>query len=265
MDGQAATSRGIHKAMRAVMEDVGAIGKDRKNPQQGYSFRGIDDVMAALQPLFVKHGIICTPRVLTHEREVLQTKSGGSMASVRLLVEHTYEAADGSTAVSTTFGEAMDSGDKASNKAMSAALKYSHTFSFCIPTYEKLDTEEASPEMGAPAPRPVSRPAASPGAAQKPTQATQQPRPASKPSSGAVLPNYGRNKGQPVAGQKVSDLQFYAEGCRKSLGDPSKARWHEKEQTLLQAIEDEIAAQTGGTQPHSADEPPPPGDDDAPF
>lgn len=251
-----ATTRGIHKAMRAVMEDVGAIGKDRKNPQQGYSFRGIDDVMAALQPLFVKHGIVCTPRVLTHEREVLQTKNGGTMASVRLLVEHTYEAADGSTAVSTTFGEAMDSGDKASNKAMSAALKYSHTFSFCIPTYEKLDTEEASPEM---APRPAAQ---STRPAPKAAQQAQAPRPA---SNGGTLPNYGRRKGEPIQDAPVADLEFYANGCRKSIADPAKARWADKERQMLAAIEAEIARQTGGPALGGPDEPPPPGDEDAPF
>lgn len=152
MDGQggSTTASGIFRAMLAVMTEVGAIGKSKQNVQQGYKFRGIDDVLAVLQPLFVKHGIICTPEVLTEEREMLTTKSGGSMASVRLKVRHTYEAADGTTKVATTYGEAMDSGDKAGNKAMSAALKYSHTMSFSIPTYETdRDTEEASPEMAA--------------------------------------------------------------------------------------------------------------------
>lgn len=84
---------------------------------------------------------------------------------------------------------------------------------------------------------------------------------------GMLLPNYGRSKGMPVVGASVQDLEFYANGSRRSLSDPSKARWHDKEKQLLAAIEAEIARQRGEEPPSSSssDEPPPPGDDDAPF
>lgn len=141
----------IFAAMAKVMDEVGAIGKAKKNLQQGYQFRGIDDVVAVLQPVMAKHGVLCVPEVLERERETLPTKSGGTQFSVRLLVRHTFYAADGSNIVCTTLGEAMDSGDKASNKAMSAALKYALTEGLLIPTYEAdRDTEESSPEVGKP-------------------------------------------------------------------------------------------------------------------
>lgn len=76
-----------------------------------------------------------------------------------------------------------------------------------------------------------------------------------------TLPNYGRSKGAPVVGAALQDLEFYANGCRRSLGDPAKARWHDKEKELLAAIEAEIARQSGSPPP--SDEPPP--DDSAPF
>ena len=76
-------------------------------------------------------------------------------------------------------------------------------------------------------------------------------RPASS-SGGAVFPNYGRNKLGSVAGAPMGDLEYYAGGCRRSLDDPSKERWHDKERVLLAAIEAEIARQGGG------------GDDEAP-
>ena len=84
---------------------------------------------------------------------------------------------------------------------------------------------------------------------------------------GMLLPNYGRSKGQPVAGASLQDLEFYANGARRSLADPSKARWHDKEKQLLAAIEAEIARQGGGggEGPPSDDGIPPPGDEDAPF
>ncbi len=88
--------------------------------------------------------------------------------------------------------------------------------------------------------------------------------PAARPPSGGgaegmVLPNYGRSKGMPIRGASRQDLEFYANGARRTLADPGKARFHDKERGLLQAIEAELARQQGGP---PADEPPPPGDDD---
>lgn len=88
----------------------------------------------------------------------------------------------------------------------------------------------------------------------------------------AVFPNYGRSKGAPVSGASMDDLQFYANGSRRSLSDPSKARFHDKERALLAAIEAEMAKQSGqGSENESAggwgdqEEIPPPSDEDAPF
>lgn len=78
-----------------------------------------------------------------------------------------------------------------------------------------------------------------------------------------VFPNYGRSKGQPIAGATMQDLEYYASGCRRTLGDAAKARFHEKEKVLLAAIEAEMARQGGSASP--PDEVPPPTDDDAPF
>lgn len=61
-----------------------------------------------------------------------------------------------------------------------------------------------------------------------------------------VLPNYGRAKGQPIVGASIGDLEYYAAGCRRSLDNPDKAKWHAKERDLLAAIEAEIDRQNGG-------------------
>jgi hypothetical protein len=85
-----------------------------------------------------------------------------------------------------------------------------------------------------------------------------------------IFPPYGRSKGQPIAGATMNDLEFYANGCRRSLGDASKSRWHDKEKALLAVIEAEIARQRdgggdGGGGGFGDDGIPPPGDEDAPF
>jgi hypothetical protein len=89
---------------------------------------------------------------------------------------------------------------------------------------------------------------------------------------GMVFPPYGRSKGQPIAGASTQDLEFYIGGSRRSLDDPSKARWHDKERTLLAAMEAELARQRGESgdgggaagRDDYADAPPP-SDDDIPF
>ena len=57
---------------------------------------------------------------------------------------------------------------------------------------------------------------------------------------GLTFPNYGRSKGLPVAGASKGDLEFYRNGCVRTLEDPSKARWHDKEKQLLAAIDAEL-------------------------
>lgn len=92
------------------------------------------------------------------------------------------------------------------------------------------------------------------------------PRRAAGAGGGPVFPPYGRSKGAPIAGASQQDLEYYANGCRRTLSDPGKARFHEKEKALLAAIEAEIAKQGGGSSSGGGPgEPPPPGDEDAPF
>jgi hypothetical protein len=77
----------------------------------------------------------------------------------------------------------------------------------------------------------------------------------------SVFPNYGRSKGGPIRGASMGDLEYYANGARRSLADPSKSRWHDRERALLASIEAEITRQRGG-ESGGGDEPPPHGDDD---
>lgn len=142
------------------MSEVGAIAKGRKNQQQGYSFRGIDDAYQAFQPVFAKHGVFVVPNVLKSTREERQTKSGGALIYTTLEVKHTfYCAEDGTSFDAVTIGEAMDSGDKSSNKAMSAAMKYALLEVFCVPTEADNDTENHSHE---PAPKVATSPIPAP-------------------------------------------------------------------------------------------------------
>lgn len=143
----------IFKAIQNVMSELGAISKDRKNDQQGYRFRGIEDCYNALNPLFAKHGIFTAPRVVKNEKEVYLNKSGGRMIHVMLEVEYDFFAIDGSkVTVGPIAAEGNDMSDKASNKAMSAAHKYAFIQVFSIPTEDIEDSDKSTVEFPAPAP-----------------------------------------------------------------------------------------------------------------
>lgn len=141
-------------AINAVMDEIAQTGiaKDRSNQQQNYKFRGIDDVYNALAPLLSKHRLIIKPRGLSRACEERQTKNGGTLFYVTVAMEFDLiSAEDGSRETAGPFyGEAMDSADKATNKAQSAAFKYMAMQQFCIPTEGDNDADGTTHE---PAPR----------------------------------------------------------------------------------------------------------------
>jgi transcription termination factor NusB len=133
-----------------IMAEIGFVEKGRKNQMQGYLFRGIDDLYPVLQPLLAKYKVTLTARTLTERREERTTGKGGLLLYSIVLVEYTLTAEDDSSVSSSFVGEAMDSGDKATNKAYSAALKLFIIQTFQIPTEGDNDTENHSPS---PAPK----------------------------------------------------------------------------------------------------------------
>jgi len=127
----------VYKAISAVAKEMAeqGISKDRENRQQGFSFRGIDQVYNALAPMLAKHGLVILPRITERTVTERATKNGGVLFYVAVKAEFDFVATeDGSKHTVTTYGEAMDSGDKATNKAMSIAYKYAAFQAFCIPT-----------------------------------------------------------------------------------------------------------------------------------
>lgn len=126
----------VTKSICAITAEVGSIAKNKKNEQQGYSFRGVDDLMNTLHPLFAKYGIFLLPEVLDTKRDERITAKGSALISVVVTVKYHFIAMDGSEICATIVGEGMDSADKATNKAMTAAFKNVCFQTFCIPTAE---------------------------------------------------------------------------------------------------------------------------------
>lgn len=145
----------IFKKIIEVMADINAIGKDRRNQQQGFQFRGIDDVMNELHGSLAKCGVFVLPNVLEETRTTGKTARGGDMFYTRLKIKFGFYAEDGSHVDAVVIGEAMDTADKASNKALSIGLKYAMLQVFCIPTEDEKDPDAVSPQ---PAPGTMQQP-----------------------------------------------------------------------------------------------------------
>ena len=140
----------VYHAINAVQRALSkqGISKDRKNQQQGYAFRGIDDVFNVISPLLAEHGLCILPRVLSRHCDERTNAKGTTLFYVTVEVEFDFVSAeDDSKHTIKTFGEAMDSGDKATNKAMSAAYKYAAMQAFAIPTEGDNDTDATTHDV----------------------------------------------------------------------------------------------------------------------
>jgi hypothetical protein len=138
---------GIYKAIPAIMAEIDAIGKNRNNAAQGYKFRGIDDVYNEVHPLLMKFKVFTVPEVLDAAYSTVTTAKGSTLFYSRLKMQYTFFAEDGSSIKAVVIGEGMDSGDKASNKAMAVAHKYAIIQVFAIPTEDDKDPENDSHEV----------------------------------------------------------------------------------------------------------------------
>ena len=157
----------IHGDLIKVMDSIKPVAKDKKNTQQKYSFRAVDDVYRVARAAFVEHKIHVVPEVLETLRDTKQTNSGGTMIVTLLKVKYTFYAEDGSNVACIVTGEGMDSGDKSANKALAGAYKYAMFQMFAIPLEgDKADSEYDSPEIAGGQKQPPSPPQAQSGAPQ---------------------------------------------------------------------------------------------------
>lgn len=139
----------IYAAIAGVIADVGHVAKDKTNKQQGFKYRSVDDVFNALHPALAKNKVFIVPQILKRDCVTIgKTKNGTDMIKVVCEIKFTFFAEDGSSVESVIIGEGLDTGDKATNKAMSIAYKYACFQVFCIPTEELMDDpDDERPEL----------------------------------------------------------------------------------------------------------------------
>ncbi|MGX8939305.1 ERF family protein [Symbiopectobacterium sp. Eva_TO] len=130
----------VYAAISAVAAELAerGISKEKKQGSQvTYAFRGIDDVYNALAPALVRNKLLILPRCTERTSCERTSKNGGALFYITVRAEFDFVSTeDGSIHTVVTYGEAMDTSDKATNKAMSIAYKYAAFQAFCIPTEE---------------------------------------------------------------------------------------------------------------------------------
>lgn len=139
--------KNIYQCIADAMIDIEAIGKNQQNQMQKFKFRGIDDLYNSLHGILAKNKIFTVINVLDDREQQKTTKSGGALIYRILKVKYTCYTTDGSSISGTVIGEAMDSGDKAANKAMAIAHKYFLTQLFTIPYDDMPDPDKENHEL----------------------------------------------------------------------------------------------------------------------
>ncbi|MDD5513186.1 MAG: ERF family protein [Candidatus Omnitrophica bacterium] len=137
----------IYQRIPAIMRDIEAIPKDRRNQQQGYSFRGIDDVYNLIHPVMAKHGVFMSCVILSDRTEERKSNKGNALIYRVINARYRFTADDGSSIETDVIGEGMDSGDKSANKAMSVGQKYALLQVFMVPTDDPKDPENENHEV----------------------------------------------------------------------------------------------------------------------
>ncbi len=192
----------IYTAICGVMEDIGAVGKNDINKTQGFRYRGIDAVMNALSPAMIKHRVFCVPELIEQSREERQSVKGNLLIYSICRMRYRFYTTDGSYVEAVTVGEGMDSGDKATNKAMAVAFKYACFQTFCIPTEELMDDpDRESPEA----------------AGRKKQAGKTQQKNGGKQEAGSKAAANGQNPKEPSAGEEKCGVLLVTEPMLVSI------------------------------------------------
>lgn len=208
------------QALAAVMAEVQAVRKNERNQQQGFNFRGVDAVVNAVGPVFRTHGVVVGSEVLSHtfaEVEVgtKRTPMGHAMVTVR----YRFYGPAGDYVEASAAAEAMDSGDKATPKAMSVAYRTALIQALCLPT-DELDPDAVSYER---------------------SERGEQP-PARRPGRQTKTPDVNSVKAQIATHFPGKSRTELAQIVTDSLGKPAAEATVEDLQGLLASLEQGAAA-----------------------
>ena len=210
----------VQAAMIEAMKSIGAVRKDGRNTHQNFMFRGIDAVVNAVSPALQKAGVVVTPKLEKIERREMKTSRGNAMNSIDVIVTYTFTGPAGDTISATVPGEAFDSGDKATAKAMSVAFRIALLQSLALPT----DDPDPDSETHSATPGGATMTARQAQAAQAGPQAGQAPQGGQGVDLNAALQNAWNSPQQLAAlRQTVARMENLPDGYLKAIRDREQA------------------------------------------
>lgn len=145
----------IDEAMLGVYRRVGYVIKT-PSPELRYSYASETELIAALRPAMVAEDItVSVTEINNIKHDTFVTTRGTTMNRVSLIGIVTFWHAPSGTSRSVmSLGEGMDTGDKATYKALTGMYKYALRQSFCIETgddpdkHSSADMESVAAELG---------------------------------------------------------------------------------------------------------------------
>jgi hypothetical protein len=132
----------IHTLMSRILADVGPVMKDQVNTAQKYNFRGVDQVVNAVNAAFKKHRVYITSKVVEGRFQDTVTTANKPTREVTGRICFTFHAPDGSASESEVMTEALDQSDKGGPKAMSVALRICLLQALLLPTTDPTTDDD---------------------------------------------------------------------------------------------------------------------------
>jgi hypothetical protein len=224
-------SKKIFSLIPQIMKEVGAIGKSGWNEFDKYKFRSIDDVYSKLQPVLAAKGVFFKPDILESTEERFKSQKGTDQVRVKMKVKYTFYADDGSHFETQVEGEAIDRGDKATNKAFTAALKYMLIQVFCIAVEGQDDADKESPELSFTKEAPAATPKAKPK------------NHAPQTSKDFKIAD-GKFKGQLISSINPDELLVYIKQVSDALSETGRPcpKWFKEVQAYIDSTSQEVTA-----------------------
>jgi len=147
----------LYQKLAKITGEIGVIAKDGNNQQQKYKYIEYETIAGKFRELFSKYGVVLIPSMVEQERSAITTSRGSSGVSTVCHFEFTVVNADkpDDRFVVKWQGEAADYGDKATNKAATAAVKYYLMRQFNISSKGDEDPDSQTPEVATKQQKPV--------------------------------------------------------------------------------------------------------------
>jgi len=99
--------------------------KPEKGGGINYEYLSEEDMVKTLRKILPAHGLTIIPRGMELvNKELYNSRNGGRMVNLLLSVTYRLQHTSGEYVEGQAIGEGSDTGDKAANKAMTAAYKY---------------------------------------------------------------------------------------------------------------------------------------------